>query len=136
MPELSLWIGDTWHAARRLTVTGGLTVNASAGVVEDNSVVPAAFVDLYVVPVGSPINPASPQASALLPVAIAGHHAAAVTFTVPVAGNYQVAVAARSSAGGRSTLSDVRTVSITNNVPGPVSAVSATPMGRMPARSF
>ena len=50
--------------------------------------------------------------------------------------NYQVAVAARSSAGGRSALSDVRTVSITNNVPGPVSAVSATPMGRMPARSF
>ena len=119
-----------------LTVTGGLTVKVAASVIEDNSDVPAAFVDLYVVPAGSQINPASPQASALLPVVIAGHHAAVVSYSVPAAGDYQVAVAARSSAGGRSTLSDVRTVSITNDVPGPVSALSATPMGRMPARNF
>jgi hypothetical protein len=93
-------------------------------------------VDLYVVSAGSPINPATPQASAPLPVAIAGHHQVAASYTVPSAGNYQVAVAARSTAGGRSALSEVRTVSITNDVPGPVAAVRATPMGRMPARSF
>ncbi|HUK19773.1 MAG TPA: carboxypeptidase-like regulatory domain-containing protein [Bryobacteraceae bacterium] len=37
VPELSLWIGDTWHAAKRLTVTGGLRWEFSPGVVPPNS---------------------------------------------------------------------------------------------------
>jgi hypothetical protein len=33
VPELSLWIGDTWRATRRVTVTGGLRWEFSDGVV-------------------------------------------------------------------------------------------------------
>jgi hypothetical protein len=38
VPELSLWIGDTWHAARSLTVTAGLRWEFSPGIVPSGSV--------------------------------------------------------------------------------------------------
>jgi hypothetical protein len=103
----------------------GLDLSVIAAVLNDNSAVQAAYIDLYVVAIGSPITLSSPDASVALSTPVFNRQSATLTFTVGGAGHYQVAVVSRSSAGARSANYIVEQRYITDAEPSSVLNLSA-----------
>lgn len=107
------------------SVTNGLTVNITAGVVEDDAAVVASYVDVYINAAGLGFTASSPTVTGTLPTAIANHHKIAVDYTVAAAGWYDIVLLARSAAGNRSETYTTRTEYISGAVPIGVSSISA-----------
>ena len=80
-----------------------LTVNLSGQIITDNSLVDAAYVDIYLVALGTPIDLTSPAASIAVNVPDAGYNLVGWTGSCSAAsvGFYQIAATTRSAAGQR-----------------------------------
>lgn len=91
-----------------------------------NQKVAATAVDLYVVTTGSAITLGSASATGTLSVDLGGYKQVTLQYTMPGAGWYDIAVAARSAAGQRSENYPRRTHEYGGGtVPGAVSSISA-----------
>lgn len=96
----------------------GLTITMTGGLIEDGALASATILDFYVIAAASTINTASPSVSGTLPSSgVNSYREISAQFTVGASGWYQIAILARTAAGVRSLLYDIRYVEISNDTP-------------------
>lgn len=107
-----------------LSVTGGLTVNVDASVIEDDAAAVADAVQLFVVPIASSFNFAAPVDTESLGTAYGNYHKTTLTYTVVSPGWYKLAVKA-ASAGVLSDSYSTYSVYLSNSTPDAVQDLQA-----------
>ncbi len=106
-----------------VTATAGLTLSATGQTVNDDAPGVATILDFYA-QTTSPIDLTNPQASVALADSGNGILAGTVSYTLPGAGWYYVAVAARTAAGARSLTAAERLLEFDTTGPGAVTSFS------------
>lgn len=108
-----------------ITITG-TTVSVIAVVVSANAVAIPHTLDLYVVPVATPIDFDTPTSSVAFPALTNMQQRATISKSGLIAGAYKVAVKARvDSSGSRSLNTNIQIINITTTTPNAVSTLEA-----------